>query len=116
MRYRIAFAVAAAVMSGCASITSMDGSPIDAWRSSSACTVSVYQTYQAAIAAGPIVELCVINGSASMSFDKSIAGTIDRHKIKACDCGARDAYVQHRTGGDFFTDTTVSMVAFKRAK
>ena len=100
-------------LSGCTSITSIDGREIDPSFAQS-CDVRVYQTYQSAIARGPIEELCVINGSASMSFDKSVSGTINRHKLKACACGATEVYIQSRTGGDFFSDTTVNMVAFRR--
>lgn len=104
------------LLSACSTITSMEGQQIDTALVPDSCNVRVYQTYQTAVKQGPIDELCVINGSASMSFDKSVAGTIDRHKIKACACGARDVYIQSRTGGDFFSDTTVSMVAFRFVK
>lgn len=114
MKALIIASVVASSLSACSSITAMDGSEVDASRAPASCDVRVYQTYQAAIKQGPIEELCVINGSASMSFDKSVSGTINRHKTKACACGAQDVYIQSRSGGDGFSDVTVSMVAFRR--
>lgn len=97
---------------GCTSVTTMDGRDLTSVPSSS-CDVTVYQTYQQAIAGGPIEELCVINGTSSWSFVHTSATAIAKHKDKACACGANRVYVQsrHDTGG--WDLATVTMVAFR---
>ncbi|HNN85490.1 MAG TPA: hypothetical protein PKL62_15205 [Accumulibacter sp.] len=106
--------LASLLLAGCSTITTMDGRPVEA--ADAACDVRVYQTYQAAIRQGPIDELCVITGTSSMSFVHTSATAIEKHKGKACSCGANAVYVQsrHDTGG--LDLATVTMVAFRYRK
>jgi len=105
--------IAAALVAGCSSIETMSGGDV---RSSvnEPCNVRIYGTYQQAIEAGPITELCVISGTSSPSFSHTVATAIDKHKHKACACGAKDAYIQSRSGTGGWSVATVTLVAFKR--
>lgn len=100
------------VVSGCSSVTMMDGSegPI----SDKACDVRVYQTQAQALKQGPIDELCTIEGTSAPGLDHSVPAAIAKHKDKACGCGATGVYVQSRSQpGIFSGPATVSMVAFR---
>lgn len=100
------------VVSGCSSVTMMDGSegPI----SDKACDVRVYQTQAQALKQGPIEELCIITGDSSFSFVHNANVAIEKHKSKACGCGANAVYIESRSPpAGFNGPATVSMVAFR---
>lgn len=106
--------LACGTLTGCSSvqvIKASDSGPV----SDEECQVTVYQTYQQATAAGPIEELCVINGTSSGSFNHSIATAIAKHKHKACACGATNAYIQSQTQSGLDV-ATVTLVAFRYVK
>lgn len=106
--------VASMVLAGCSTITTMDGRTVEATDAS--CDVRVYQTYQAAIRQGPIEELCVITGTSYMSFVHTSAVAIEKHKHKACSCGANAVYVQSRHDSGGWDLSTVTLVAFRSTK
>ncbi|MBK9497533.1 MAG: hypothetical protein IPO08_24020 [Xanthomonadales bacterium] len=103
-------------LSSCATITNMDGQQIDSLIENDACFVRVYQTYQAAIAEGPIAEKCIINGGTAGSFATSVQDVIERHKTKACACGSHYVYVQSRSGNYWTSPIEVTMIAFTRTQ
>lgn len=106
-----------ALLSSCSTITTMDGREItDDGPQSGSCQVTVYQTYQAAISLGKIEELCIINGGTAGSWARSIPEVIDRHKTKACACGANAVYVQSRSGNYWTSPLEVTLVAFRYRK
>lgn len=108
---RIAAAIAALAMSACSSVQMIDGSAAGTV-AADRCQVVVHQTYQQATKAGPIEELCVINGTSSGSFKHTIGTAIEKHKDKACACGATDVYVQSQSQSGLDV-ATVTLVAFR---
>lgn len=79
-----------------------------------ACNVTVYQTKGQALKHGDLEELCVITGTSSGSFTHTVATAIEKHKDKACSCGATDVYIESREE-TWWEIAKVSMVAFKFA-
>lgn len=101
-------------VSGCSSVTMMDGSegPV----SDNACNVRVYQTQAQALKQGPIEELCIITGDSSFSFVHNANVAVEKHKSKACACGGNAVYIESRSPpAGFNGPATVSMVAFRYA-
>lgn len=96
-------ALAALSLAGCAALNNgisntiigPDGVEIEDNYSGNDCHVDLYMSRAQAEAGGPIQTLCLITGNLSMTFDKSIIGNINRHKMKACSCGARKVYIHH---------------------
>lgn len=76
------------------------------------CKVTIYQTEADALRDGPITEMCVIEGTSSMSFKHTSETAIKKHAKKACECGASQVYVEARSpmGAG---PASVSMVAFR---
>ncbi len=100
------------VVSGCSSVTMMDGSegPI----SDKVCDVRVYQTRAQALKQGAIEELCIIAGDSGFSFVHNANVAVEKHKSKACACGANAVYIESRSPpAGFNGPATVSMVAFR---
>lgn len=97
-------------IAGCTTVEMIDGS--GATPLSANCNVRVYQTRRQAEKLGELEELCIINGTSSMSFVHSVAVAVDKHKDKACACGATNVFIEsrHQTGFDL---ATVTMVAFR---
>jgi hypothetical protein len=95
---------------GCSSVQVIDGSA--AAVPAGQCNVTVYQTEAQATKKGPIEELCVINGTSSGSFKHTIATAVEKHKGKACACGATNVYIQSQTQSGLDV-ATVTMVAFR---
>lgn len=77
-----------------------------------ACNVTVYATQAQARKGGEIEELCIIEGTSSGSFSHTTQTAIDKHKGKACECGAQHVYVESRQPGGLGV-ASVSMVAFR---
>lgn len=101
----------AAAMSACTYVTPLSQRPSPALAAD--CPIQVYMTYQQALQEGPLEELCVIDGNSSRSFVHTVAVAIEKHKQKACACGATAVYLQsqRQTGWEL---ATVQMVAFRR--
>lgn len=104
-------AVGAFIISGCSSVTLMDGSE-SPLQNTGACNVTVYQTRAQATKRGEIEELCIISGSSSGSFNHSVSTAIEKHKSKACSCGASAVYVESRREATLDV-ATVTLVAFR---
>jgi hypothetical protein len=113
MRRFVALAGVALGMSGCTTVEVIDGSAVAPL--SGACNVRVYQTRRQAEKLGEIEERCIINGTSSMSFVHTVAVAVEKHKDKACACGATNIYIEsrHQTGFDL---ATVTMIAFRVVK
>ena len=76
------------------------------------CNVTVFQTRGQALKQGDIEELCIINGTSSGSFSHTVATAVQKHKDKACGCGATRAFIESRTQSGWDV-ATVTMIAFK---
>ena len=98
-------------LTGCSSVTPI---PDEEWvfDYGKDCKVEVYQTEADAREDGEIVELCVIEGTSSMSFKHTPETAIKKHAKKACECGADKVYVQSRSPMGVGV-ATASMIAFK---
>lgn len=96
------------VLSGCSSIHDIASAPPVPEQS---CSVTVYQTKGQAIKNGELEELCVITGTSSGSFSHTVATAIEKHKDKACSCGATNVYIESREETAWFL-AKISMVAF----
>lgn len=103
--------LAALLLAGCATVEVISGAPPVG---DSNCQIRVYQTQAQALKGGPIDELCIITGTSSMSFVHTVATAIEKHKDKACACGARDVYIQSRMQ-DGWNLASVTMIAFRYA-
>ena len=96
-------------MFGCSSVMTLKAAaPVPAER----CQVQVYLTRASAEENGAIEELCVIDGSSSGSFVHTAQTAIEKHKNKACACGATNVYVRS-TEPMGLGPAKVSMVAFR---
>ena len=94
---------------GCASVSTLKSAePIPAGN----CSVTVYSSLESAKTKGPIEELCLITGTSSGSFSHTVATAIEKHKDKACACGAKDVYVQAQDAGTLGT-ASVTLVGFR---
>ena len=76
------------------------------------CTVTVYQTEDQAEKEGDLEEICIIDGTSSMSFSHTPETAIKKHAKKACDCGVDKVYVASRSKMGVGV-ATVSMVGFE---
>ncbi len=105
----IGMLAASMALSACSSVTMIDQAQSIP---DEKCAVRVFQTQKIAERHGEIEELCIITGTSSMSFVHTVATAIEKHKNKACACGATDVYIQSRieTGWDI---AQVTMVAFR---
>jgi hypothetical protein len=99
------------ILGGCSSVEPISDSPAPPV-SPAKCNVAVHPTYQQAIKSGPIEELCIINGTSSGSFSHTVQTAINKHKSKACACGATNVYIQSRSDSGLDV-ATVSLVAFR---
>jgi len=88
----------------------MDGSEANV--SNGTCNVAVYQTRAQATKKGEIEELCVINGTSAPGFVNTVAAAIEKHKRKACGCGASNVFIEsrHESGWD---TSSVTLIAFR---
>jgi hypothetical protein len=105
--------IAALLLTGCSSVTPIPTDPV-VIDYGSGCSVTVYQTEADALKRGPIVEMCVIEGTSSMSFKHTTETAIQKHAKKACKCGANQVYVETRSPMSVGV-ASVSMVAFRWA-
>ncbi len=96
----------------CASVQRVnDAQPIQ----QSDCNVKVYSSLNAAESNGVLEELCIISGTSSGSFSHTVATAINKHKDKACECGADNVYIQTQDAGTLGT-ASVTMVGFSYKK
>ena len=72
----------------------------------------MFSSLESARAGGVIVEMRLITGTSSGSFSHTVATAIQKHKDKACECGAEDVYIQAQDAGTLGT-ASVTLVAFK---
>ena len=98
-------------LAGCSSVEMIGDVPKHSV-SSEGCSVTVYQTMNQALKKGPIEELCVISGTSSGSFSHTVSTAIEKHKSKACKCGASNVYIQSQRDGTLDV-ASVTMVAFR---
>ena len=103
--------VGLAIFSACSSVEPISDSPLSPVNPAT-CNVTVHPTYQQATKSGPIEELCIINGTSSGSFSHTVQTAINKHKSKACACGATNVYIQSRSDSGLDV-ATVSLVAFR---
>lgn len=77
--------------------------------------VTVWQTYQSAIANGAIEEVCVVRWTSAYTFDNTVESAIRKNRSRICACGVLEAYVQGAaaTGWDY---ATVTLVGFRRRR
>lgn len=76
------------------------------------CNVRVYSSLAAAEKEGEIEELCIISGTSSGSFSHTVATAINKHKDKACKCGANNVYLQAQDAGTLGT-ASVTLIGFR---
>jgi hypothetical protein len=79
---------------------------------SSQCAVTVYTSMDSAKSRGNIEELCIISGTSSGSFSHTVATAIEKHRDKACRCGADNVYIQAQDAGTLGT-ASVTLVGFR---
>ena len=99
-------AITLIALTGCASVT-----PLNSENTTGGCNVKVFSSKDGALAQGEINELCVITGTSAFSFSHTVATAINKHKNKACDCGADNVYIQHQDAGTMGT-ASVTLVGF----
>lgn len=104
-----AVALIAASAAGCSSVEVIASSPAIP---EGQCSVAVYQTRGQALKAGAIDELCVISGTSSGSFSHTVATAIQKHKGKACGCGATRVFIESRAQSGWDV-ATVTLIAFR---
>lgn len=79
------------------------------------CNVHVFYTERQAAKLGNFEELCVVSGTSSGSFSHTVQVAIEKHKDKACSCGATHAYIQARNN-DPLGLATVTLVGIRYLK
>lgn len=96
-------------VSACASVQPLGGSLASPLRN---CNAKVFSSLEAAKANGAIEELCMITGTSSGSFSHTVATAVQKHKDKACTCGADNVYIQAQDAGTLGT-ASVTLIGFK---
>ena len=76
------------------------------------CSAKVFSSLESAKTNGEIEELCMITGTSSGSFSHTVGTAIQKHKDKACECGADNVYIQAQDAGTLGT-ASVTLVGFK---
>ncbi len=79
------------------------------------CDVKVFSSLESAKGGGKIEELCMISGTSSGGFSHTVAAAVQKHKNKACDCGADKVYIQAQDAGTLGT-ASVTLIGFKYIK
>ena len=82
------------------------------------CSIQVFYSKSTALEAGPIKEICTVEGSSAMSFDHSLEGAIKKNVPALCKCGVEMAYISsHHTGSELGMRSVsyVNLVGFKLA-
>jgi len=94
---------------GCASVAPLGSSQLSPLRN---CSAKVFSSLESAQSKGEIEELCVITGTSSGSFSHTVATAINKHKDKACECGAEYVYIQAQDAGTSGT-ASVTLIGFR---
>ena len=97
------------LLSACASVQMLEGNTAQPLTN---CNVKVFSSLESAKANGDIEELCIITGTSSGSFSHTVATAIQKHKDKACKCGADTVYIQAQDAGTLGT-ASVTLIAFR---
>ena len=79
------------------------------------CNVTVYSSLESAKSKGEIEELCMITGTSSGSFSHTVATAVQKHKDRACECGADNVYIQAQDAGTLGT-ASVTLIGFRYKK
>jgi len=108
----LAVLVALVLITGCASVQPLGSNTA---RPLSNCSVKVFSSLEVAKANGDIEELCVITGTSSGSFSHTVGTAIQKHKDKACECGADTVYIQAQDAGTLGT-ASVTLIGFRYKK
>lgn len=109
LKTALGIVIATGCATGCSSIDVISNdAPIPEGR----CSVTVYQTRGQALKHGAIDELCIINGTSSGSFSHTISTAVQKHKDKACSCGATRVFIESRSESGWDV-ATVTLVAFR---
>ena len=109
MNLMVSLAFISIALSGCSASVSVlqFADPI-----SGSCSVQVYTSVDRAEKKGAIEELCIISGTSSGSFRHTVGTAIEKHKHRACECGANKVYIQAQDAGTLGT-ASVTLVAFR---
>jgi hypothetical protein len=105
----VGFVASVLLMAGCASVQPLGTGGVAPLKN---CNVKVYSSLDAARANGEIEELCLISGTSSGSFSHTVGTAIQKHKDKACECGADNVYILAQDPGTLGT-ASVTLVAFR---
>ena len=105
----LASIAAALALAGCSSVQMID---TPAATSGASCNVRVFQTRKQAEKLGEIEEICIINGTSAFSFAHTVSTAIEKHKDKACQCGANMVFVESRRESGLDV-ASVTMIAFR---
>lgn len=97
------------LLSACASVQMLGGNTALPLTN---CNVKVFSSLESAKANGDIEELCIITGTSSGSFSHTVATAIQKHKDKACKCGADNVYIQAQDAGTLGT-ASVTLIGFR---
>lgn len=58
------------------------------------CRVEVFASQAIAQAAGPVDEVCRVEGSSMFSLNHGVDTAVRRSALKVCECGAQKAYIE----------------------
>lgn len=108
----IAFLFCISFMTACASVQPLGGNTAQPL---SDCRVKVFSSLESAKADGEIEELCMITGTSAGSFSHTVATAVQKHKDKACECGAGNVYIQAQDAGTLGT-ASVTLIGFRYKK
>lgn len=99
----------------CSSSTTRYTNQINTFKKGS-CSVQIFYSKSTAEDAGPIQEVCTVEGSTAFSFDHSLEGAVKKNLPALCACGVDMAYIAtHHTQSDMGLKgvTHVNLVGFK---
>ena len=75
----------------------------------------MYSSLESAKSKEEIEELCMITGTSSGSFSHTVATAVQKHKDRACECGADNVYIQAQDAGTLGT-ASVTLIGFRYKK
>ncbi len=80
------------------------------------CEVEFYSSKDEALKKGEIEELCMITGTSSTEFG-TVSDAINKHRRKACKCGASNIYLSAQDPGmTGWSNASANIVAFRYKK
>lgn len=104
--------VTALFLTACASVQPLGDSAAQPLKN---CSVKVFSSLETAKTNGDIEELCMITGTSSGSFSHTVGTAIQKHKERACECGADNVYIQAQDAGTLGT-ASVTLIGFRFKK